>query len=78
MEKCECSCDQIKQIVKEVVKDAFQQKMTEVKTEGKTRTKRKPSQYNIFMGNCIKKKEGNFKTCAAKYKEQKGKTPKKE
>ena len=41
----------------------------------KTRKKRAPSQYNLFIGGCIKAKEGpvpeRMKACAIEWKEEK-------
>lgn len=45
--------------------------------EKKTRKKRAPSQYNLFIGACIKSKEGpvteRMKACAVEWKEEKKK-----
>ena len=49
------------------------------KTIGKSKTKRKPSTYNVFMGECVKARpkdqvvQNAFKACAAKYREEKAK-----
>ena len=47
------------------------------KKEKKPRKKREPSQYNLFVGECIKAKEGpvteRMKSCALEWKEEKKK-----
>ena len=47
------------------------------KKEKKPRKKRAPSQYNLFIGDCIKAKEGpvteRMKACAVEWKEEKRK-----
>jgi len=47
------------------------------KEEKKTRKKRAPSEYNIFIGECIKGETGpvpeRMKTCAIEWKEEKKK-----
>ncbi len=68
----ECGCEDIKKIVKEIVNEIFNERLVKLTTEMKTKHKRKPSQYNIFIGECMKKGE-NMKNCATKYKQQKGK-----
>lgn len=73
MVECECSCDDIKKIVKEIVTELFNERLVKTVTEMKTKKKRAPSQYNIFIGNCMKQDGKNMKTCAAEYRHQKGK-----
>lgn len=55
MEKC-LTRDEVIAIVEEMLE--------------KKKTKRKPSEYNIFMGKCTKE-GGDFKSCAQKWNEQK-------
>lgn len=48
----------------------------EICTE-KAKKKREPSQFNVFVGDCVKKKAGpvteRFKECVLEYKQQKEK-----
>jgi len=54
-----CSCEQIKEILLEMVE----------------RGKRAPSQYNIFMGECIREKTGaiqeRLRACALEWRQKK-------
>jgi len=66
-----CSCEEVKKIVKEVIKEEFNKAVEDLKaTRPGKRTKRAPSKYNIFMGECVKK-GGNSKTCAVDWKKKK-------
>ena len=67
-----CSCENIKEIVKDIVKELFDERLAKITTEVKTRKKRNPSQYNIFIGKCMKGGGKTLKTCAMEYKKQKG------
>lgn len=77
MTECECSCDDIKKIVKEIVTELFNERLVKTVTEMKQRKKRAPSQYNIFIGGCMKQPGKNMKTCASEYRQHKGKTSEK-
>lgn len=71
-----CSCEEIRAILEDFLTRL--QAITEAKAK-RTRTKRAPSAYNIFMGECVKELgsdvpiQERFKACAVKYKELKEK-----
>ena len=68
-----CSCDQVREIVKEVVKEEvkrlFDEEVIKLKTQATTRKKRAPSEYNIFIGKCMKGdgKSHHPQICRSKY-----------
>ena len=69
----ECDCEDIRKIVKEIVTELFNERLVKLTTTMKQKKKRAPSQYNIFIGDCMKKQGKNMKTCAAEYRVHKGK-----
>jgi len=68
-----CSCEDVRSIVKEEIEKIFDAKVDELKGFAKSgkRAKRKPSQYNIFIGKCMKEDNKTMKQCAKEYKEKK-------
>lgn len=61
-----CSCVEIMQEIKEI-KDMLRSLLNE---GAKSKRKRKPSRYNIFIGECMKSGK-TMKECALLYKEKK-------
>ena len=62
----ECSCEELRERI-----DALEARLAQAPVRGK----RAPSQYNIFIGRCVKQieKEGpiteRFRRCSARYKQ---------
>ena len=63
MSDVQCSCDEIREMLAEI-------KALLVSEIGSIRRKRKPSAYNIFIGQCMKEGK-NMKECALEYKKLK-------
>lgn len=70
-----CSCEDIKEIVRDIVKEEvkklFDEEVIHLKTESKKRTKRAPSKYNLFIGDCMKGGGKTMKECTLLWKEKK-------
>ena len=71
----ECIDEETKQKLLQLVKDSESKKIINSIQTCKRRVKRAPSEYNIFMGTCVKSISGpikdRFKSCAAKWKQSK-------
>lgn len=76
VEAC-CSCEDVKKIVKEIVTELFNERLVKLTTTMKQKKKRAPSQYNIFIGKCMKEGK-NMKQCAVEYRQYKSGKQKKE
>jgi len=71
----ECSCDMVQQIVGEAVNEIrgmleSLRATLETQQMSAKRSKRAPSEYNLFIGECMKG-GGSMKDCALRYKSQK-------
>jgi len=69
----QCSCEEIRTIVREILEEY----VSEIIAACSVRTKRKPSAYNQFMGECVRSKpkdipiQERFRQCAVEYKSRK-------
>ena len=63
-----CSCQEIERMLKEFLGEVHSIVGGSKRSTGK---KRAPSQYNLFIGSCMKEEGNDMKTCARLYKEQK-------
>jgi len=68
-----CSCEDIKKIIKDVVKEEFNKAVTELKATRPGKKERKLSKWQIFLKECIPKKQDlpfkeRIKACSVEYK----------
>jgi len=62
-----CSCQEMERMMRDFLNNV----QSMIGGKG-ARKKRAPSEYNLFIGSCMKNEGKDMKTCATEYKTQKG------